>query len=370
MSAGAEPPPPRANPDLVGHADAEALLLRAVLSGRLAHAWLIGGPPGIGKATLAFRFARFLMAGGGAAAPGLFGDAAPTGLWSDPESPTFRRVAAAGHADLLTVERPFTKEDEKKPVEERRRRVGDLPVDAVRRIAPFLHLTAAESGWRIVLVDEAERMNRNAANALLKVLEEPPDQAVILLACNNPGALLPTIRSRCRALTLRPLADQAVVDLVARYRPELTETELLALARLAEGSPGRAFTLLRQDGLALYRALLEVLEPLPRLDVVALHGLGDRLGAPAADEAYRTFVDLLRWWLARLVRGAARGIPPPEIAGGETALMRRLVDRAGLDRWLEVWEKTDRLIARADAANLDRKQTLLSVFRTLEAAAG
>src|SRR6516162_2435225 len=187
-------PAPRANPDLVGHESAERELRRLVEAGRLPHAILLSGPRGIGKATLAFRFARFLLAKGDDAIKA----AAESGLAIDRESGVFHRVASGGHADLLTVERAY---------DPRRRRLrGEIVVEDAREITAFFRLTAAEQGWRIVVVDGAEEMNRSAANALLKVLEEPPRQALLLLVSHSPGRLLPTIRSRCRRFPLVPLA--------------------------------------------------------------------------------------------------------------------------------------------------------------------
>src|SRR5581483_7887541 len=196
-SAASLAPPPRANPMLLGH-DAAALALHQLFeAGRLPHAVLLGGPRGIGKATFAFRLARFVLARSSAAelaAPALFvapeGPAA--GLVIPPDSGTFRRVAAGGHADLLTVERAY---------DPRRRRLrSEIVVDDTREIAAFLRLTPAEGGWRVVVVDGADEMNRNAANALLKILEEPPRQTLLILVAHSPGRLLPTIRSRCRRL--------------------------------------------------------------------------------------------------------------------------------------------------------------------------
>ncbi|MBC7801304.1 MAG: AAA family ATPase, partial [Gemmatimonadaceae bacterium] len=166
---------PRANPLLLGHAAAEAAMDDAIRARRVHHAWLLTGLEGIGKATCAYRFARRLLAGTGAA--------------HDPDSPLFRRVAAGTHADLLTIERAW---DDK-----RKRKRSEIVVDSARGAAEFLRLTPAEGGWRIVVVDGAEHLNRNAANALLKILEEPPARAVLLLVCAAPGRLLPTIRSRC-----------------------------------------------------------------------------------------------------------------------------------------------------------------------------
>ena len=207
-------PDPRANPDLSGHAAAEETLKTAAESGRLAHAWLFRGPRGIGKATLAFRFARWLLASSGAsslaapAPPSLFGDdMAPEAIGSDeglfvaPENPVFRRVAAAGHADLMTIE---------VGLDDRGRRRREIVAADVREVGRFLSMTPAEGGWRVVIIDSADDMNRHAANAVLKVLEEPPRRAVLLLVSHNPGRLLATIRSRCRSLALRPLANDTV----------------------------------------------------------------------------------------------------------------------------------------------------------------
>src|SRR6516162_10232296 len=215
MARGLEKPPeataggpaPRANPELIGHESAERELRRLVEADRLPHAILLSGPRGIGKATLAFRFARFLLANRDRSTK----MANLSGLAIDPESGVFRRVAAGGHADLLTIERAF---------DPRRRRLrSEIVVDDAREITSFFRLTAAEEGWRVVIIDGAEEMNRSAANALLKILEEPPRLALLLLTCHTPGRLLPTIRSRCRRFPLVPLARAVVMQLLRRYRP-------------------------------------------------------------------------------------------------------------------------------------------------------
>jgi DNA polymerase-3 subunit delta' len=358
-------PKPRANPDLVGHESAERALRAAALSGRLPHAWLIGGPPGVGKATLAFRFARWLLAGKTEEGAGLFGDAGED-LRLPPDHPVFRRVASGGHADLKTVERPEPAADEKG--DRRKKRPKALPVDEVRKIEPFLRLTPAEGGWRVVVVDDADTMNRNSANAILKILEEPPPRALILMVSSSPGALLPTIRSRCRKLVLEPLPEAAVADHLGRAAPGLAEADRLALARLSEGSLGRALTLMDQGGLELFRALIGLLEGLPDLDRTAAHGLSERLAGQNAEEAYRTFAELFSWWTERLIRARARGAPPPEIVAGEGALVARLSAAHGLDRWLRVWEKSRRLFALAESVNLDRRQTVLAAVLTMAGA--
>lgn len=360
----ADPYAPRRNPDLLGHETAEALLLDAWGGGRMHHAWLIGGPPGVGKATLAYRFARFVLsqADQDDDAGGLFG--APPPLRSiavSAESPVFRRVAAAGHADLMTVER---ERDEKK-----NRLKRDIAVDDVRRIAPFLHMTAGEGGWRVAIIDGADRMNTNGMNAILKILEEPPPRALLLLVSDNPGGLLPTIRSRTRKLALNPLPEETVATLLNRYRPDLSDHDRVVLAHLAEGSVGRATALADAGGLTLYREMLALLSGLPRLDAAAVQAFAEKIGRSGADELYETATELLTWWLARLARALAQGALPPETVPGEGALIARLAAAGGLERWMQVWEKTGREFARAEAANLDKTLVVASALAALESAA-
>lgn len=347
-------PAPVANPHLVGHQAAEAAILQAWRSGRMPHAWLITGPRGVGKATLAYRFARFALAD-----RGLFGSA-DDGLFVDPDDPVFRRVASGGHADLLAVERSVN--------DKTGRLRSEIVVDDVREVGSFLHLTPAEGGWRIVIVDCADEMNLSAANALLKILEEPPQRALLLLVSHAPGGLLPTIRSRCRRLALRALDDATVAALLARYRPDLTEADRIALAGLAEGSIGRALDLAAEGGLELYREMVALLMSLPKLDGERLHKFGDRFGrqGEAAEAAFRTATDLLGRWLGRMVRAGASGIRPPEVLPGEAACMARLLERRGLDQWLDLWEKMARLFAATERANLDRKQVWVGAFLDIE----
>ena len=348
---------PRDTLDLTGHAQAEKDFLDAWNSGRLAHAWLLTGPKGIGKATLAYRIARFALSGGGDGG-GLFGGA-PQNLDVAAGHPVVHQVSAQGHRDLKVVERGFS--DDKKT-----KLRSEIVIDDVRKIGDLFHQTA-DAGWRVVLIDSADEMNRNAANAVLKILEEPPRKALIIMVSHSPGRLLPTIRSRCRRLALNPLGHDTICQLLARHRPELTDAELAALANLGEGSLGKALALAAEGGLELYQELVGVLSALPRLDVPALHGFCERVARPDADAAWRTVTELLVWWLARLVRaGGRQGQGMAEVVPGEAGLMGRLLAAAGLDRWLELWEKTGALFARTDAVNLDRKQALLTAFLALE----
>ena len=361
------PPAPRSNPELLGHAAAESALRRLFDSGRLPHALLLSGPRGIGKATLAFRLARFVLAnGGGEGAPGgLFGDSGPaiTGLEIAPESGVFHRVASGGHADLLTVERAY---------DPRRRRLrGEIVVVDTREIATFLRLTPAEGGWRVVIVDGADEMNRNAANALLKILEEPPRRALLLLVAHSPGRLLPTIRSRCRRFPLAPLAPTIVRELLVRYRPDLPESQAEALTALSGGSIGRALDLAAAGGVELYEAVLALLAREPGIDPAALHAFADRLARGDAEEAYRAVEELMAQLLARVAGAAARGntgAAPPSTAH-ESAVLQRLGHRAPAARWAELRDEIGRLFARTDALNLDKKQTILGAFFAIEGAA-
>ncbi|HEV2097460.1 MAG TPA: DNA polymerase III subunit delta' [Stellaceae bacterium] len=350
-------PSPRANPDLIGHESAERELERLWRAGRLPHAILLGGPQGIGKATLAFRFARFLLAQGDrddAAGNDPLGDPSHSGLAVDPENGVFRRVAAGGHADLLTVERGW---------DPRRRRLrGDIVVEDTREISAFFRLTAAEEGWRVVIVDGAEQMNRNAANAVLKILEEPPARALLLLVSHSPGQLLPTIRSRCRRLMLAPLEPGLAARLTRRYRPQIDEDEAAALAAVCAGSVGRALDLVDNGGLELYRSVIELLLP-EAMDVVKLHGFADRLARADAADAYRTGVELLSQFLARMTAGAARGtLVEDEIVAGEGAAMRRLAARADPARWAGLRAQIEQHFAAVDELNLDHKQAVLGAF--------
>ncbi len=375
-----EIPLPRQNPFLLGHERAEARLLEAWKSGRLPHAWLINGPRGIGKATLAYRFARFLLVHGNPAdaavdeGPSMFGDALPPALPETLEVPAdhpiARRISAGAHPDLHAIERGPVPEDRNKDPDKRRIQTV-IPVDAVRAAGQGMALTAGDGGWRVVVVDGAEEMNVNAANALLKLLEEPPPRAVLLLVSHAPGRLLPTIRSRCCQLRMAPLAATTVIELLGRYRPDLGAAERVALAAIADGSVGRALALADGDGLSIKRDLVGLLSDLPNLDMAAAHRFADRLARREADAAWRTAVDLTSRCLADMVAAGARG-ESPESRGyspEEAACLDRLRGLASLDRWVEVWEKTSRLFAQADGANLDRKQVMLSALGSMESAA-
>lgn len=349
--------PPAANPELIGHAEAERQLAAAVDSGRMPHAWLITGARGVGKATLAYRLARYVLA---QTQDSLFAGQRSAGdgsLAMAEDHPVFRRVAAGSHPDLLVLKR------EVDPKTGRRR--AEIVVDSARRLSGFLALTPAESAWRVAIVDSADEMNRNAANAVLKAVEEPPPKALILLISHVPGWLPATVRSRCRKLPLQPLSETQIQDFLTVHAGPLDAADRAGLARLADGSPGRALTLVEAGGLDLYRDMIGLLDSLPDLDTVALHQLCDRLARKGAEGAFTLFFELLVGWLGGLIGAGARGGDLPGIADAERATAARLWAAAGLDRWLALWENIVDLSARADRINLDRKQVVLAAFTAI-----
>jgi DNA polymerase-3 subunit delta' len=286
-----------------------------------------------------------------------------------PAHPVFRRVASGGHLDLTVLE-PGVNEKTGKPRTE-------ITVDQVRKATAFLRLTAAEGGWRIVIVDSADALNANAANALLKILEEPSKQSLLLLVSHAPGRLLPTVRSRCRHLALKPLPEEMVTELLRRQLPELGEAEAATLARLADGSIGRAMELAEVGGLDLYGELTALLtglagsdgEPSAGFDTERLHGFADKLSRGSDLGAFRAARDLLLWWLARAVRARTIGQTSDIVTDGDAPVLAGLAARGSLADWLALWDKVSHLLARVESANLDRKQALLAAFLELEALA-
>jgi DNA polymerase-3 subunit delta' len=237
----------------------------------------------------------------------------------------------------------------------------------VRAAIDFLRLTPAEGAWRVLIVDAADDLNRNAANALLKILEEPRPRTVLILVSHAPGRLLATIRSRCRRLTLAPLPQDVMAAEIKARAPDLGDADLHLVATLAEGSLGHALTLIETDALALFREIAGLLVQWPRADTAALHKLADRLGGRGAEREFEQGAELLEWIGARFLRNAALGgNAEPERFPGEAELTRKWLGAAGLDRWLELWEKVERLFARVLSVNLDRRQAWLTAWLALQ----
>jgi DNA polymerase-3 subunit delta' len=335
-----EPRHPRETTVLVGHADAELALLEAYRGGRIPHAWLIGGPPGIGKATLAYRMARFVLAHPDPASA-LVQSATSLAIAADHR--VAERIAAQAHPDLLVLERTVNEKTGKL--------FTVIRVEDVRRTVPFFGSTAGEGGWRICIVDSADELQYpQAANALLKVLEEPPENALLLLVSAAPARLLPTLRSRCRRLLLRPLSPDQVVQGAAAALGRAADDPLLGdVAALAEGSIGRALNLLAGPMLELRRQVAGLLDRLPDVDPRALHALGDTL-AGTEPQRLETFIDTVNQWLAaRLPTGGAGNSHAVCVA--------------------EAWDKINRAARDADTYNLDRKPLVFAVFGWLAEAA-
>jgi len=329
-------PHPRETLRMIGQEAALSRAARAIRSGKPPQGWLISGPPGIGKATLAYRIARYLLAYG----------ARQTGaadLSVPANDPAAIQVAAGSHPGLMVLKRVLNERTGKL--------MNELPVDEVRRLAGFFGMTSAAGGWRVAIVDTADDMNANAANAVLKTLEEPPPRGVLFLVCHAPGKLLPTIRSRCRRLAFRPWQDGEVVRFLERQAGADPESAL-RLAAMAKGSPGRALTLMSGGGIELDRFAQELVRELPRLDEARMLALASELRGAHGAERFSLLFERLAEHVKALIEVEARR--------GEG---RRLAP------WLDAWDRLASLPAEAEALNLDRQDVLWTAALALRDAA-
>ena len=324
---GTDIPHPADQQALFGHSAAERTLLSSMAGNRLHHAWLISGLQGLGKATLAYRLARFLLTHG----QGNLGTAAQSSdaLNSHINQSVKARISARSHGDLLAIERAY---DEK-----RQRYKEELTIDQIRQIPPFLQSTSAEGGWRMVIIDGADAMNRSAQNAILKGLEEPPNKTLIALVAERPERLLPTIRSRCRDLPLAPLGDAdmaAALEHLLGSQTSVAERE--RLTELADGRPGAAVQLWQADVDALWQDIQAALAPDASSE---RHRVAATIGADQLRWQY--FGDLMRRWLRGLLESNGR-----------------------VDPVFSMWDKTNQQLADAEIRNLDRKLVTLQILES------
>lgn len=319
-------PPPAATPFLVGHAREWQELVAASRSDRMHHAWLLQGPRGIGKATLAFAFARHLVGASWT------GEGELSAVF-DPDDAVVRQIASGAHPNVIHIQRG-----------EADRGGGfktQITVDEVRRLQGFFRATATP-GWRVAILDPADDLNRNAANALLKILEEPPARSVFLISNHAPGRLLPTIRSRCRTLRIDSLPSTGVASAVRQLMPEAGGEDLDAVAALARGSLRQALILLQGGGVDVLREADRILDA-RQPDWQAVQGLLDGLQQKGREAAFELFRDRL---FDRLAEDATAAVAQGRAREGALLARFNVAEQA---RFRE-----------AAAYNLDRKQTILS----------
>lgn len=351
-------PHPRETMRLFGHKGAVAEILASLGNDRMHHAWLLTGPRGVGKATLAWAMARLLLARTGSEA-GQNGSA-PTGLDMSADHPVARRVAALSDPGCLLIRRAWDPD--------RKRLKNWITVDEIRRLNRFLGLTATDGGCRVVIVDAADDMNPSAANALLKLLEEPPGNTVLILISHQPARLLPTIRSRCRILRLQEL-NEAELNL-ALSEAGIAAENASGLHALARGSVGEAVRLMNEGGLELYGEVMDVIATAPSMDRAKVLKFAEETSARGAERRFDLAVRLLDRALARLARTAAGMPPDSEVTPGERETFARLGAITGrAHAWAELQQELSARLTHGREVNIDPASLLTDAFLRIEAAA-
>ena len=328
---------PAENPLVTGHDDALDHLSQQYRSGRIHHAWLINGPRGIGKATLAFRFAGHVLRN---PQP----DMAPQEWSYAVDGDTIEsRIAGGGHPNLLHLARPWDFQNKKFKTQ--------LTVDEIRLTVPFFGTSRGESGWRIAIVDSMDEMNRSASNSLLKILEEPPDNTLFFIISHSRGSVSPTIWSRCQTLSLKPLSDADLLEVLERLGvlSEVDESNHALLTKLSGGSVRQAIVLARNDGLELHQKFSEACRDLAKPDWPDIHALADSVSLRGREDRYRLLLSMAGEYLETNATKVGEGA----------------TDISKLARWAEVWEKTRHSADLAERYNLDRKQVILNLFQSM-----
>ncbi len=330
--ADIETPHPRDVFDLDGQDAAQAAFEDARARGRLHHAWLLTGPEGVGKATFAYRAARRLLGAPHDLSTGLMG--------SDPSHPVSRQVSARSHPDILVLEREGP---DGKP-----RRI--IPVDEARKLSEFFSKSPANAPHRVAIIDAADDLNPNAANAILKTLEEPPPRGILLMVSHASGRLLPTIRSRCRRLAF-PAPGIEMASAFVRDRAGVGYDEAMRLAQMADGAPGRALVLAAASALTLDDAARDLLAGLPNVDDTRALVLAESFRGGEGAARFALLFERLSEQVHRFaIAQAGRGDNLP-------------------DGWAQAWETLQRLPREVEGLNLDRADAFYTALADLRQAA-
>ncbi len=321
---------------LLGHDEALSQLFDGYRSGRMHHAWLLSGPRGIGKASLAVMFAKFLFSN-----PQRDNIARSF----DPDTITpeaHRQVAQGAHPQLLHLTRPWDQKG--------KRFKSQLSVEEIRRTQSFYGMTAGAGGWRVTIVDSIDDMNASAANALLKILEEPPRKSLFFVLSHATGRPLATIKSRCQQLPLQPLADHHIAEILGRFKIQASDADRQKAIQLSQGSVRRTIQLLESSMMkdyGIFETLMSRSATGDGNDWSAAHKIAENLSRRGQEDAFHLFEDLVTGWIGDQVRKNQQS-RPSELAG-----------------WADVWDKAIRSSKLADAFNLDKKQVILSLFGDL-----
>lgn len=335
---------PRNNPYLIGHGQAEQDFLQAWKNNSLHNSWLISGIEGIGKATLAYKMARFILSADYQKKDSY------NNLDISPDASVFKLISNNSHADMKIIERDYTDTDRKKIIKAIKdgeklsndemsglKKSAFIRVDDVRTINDFLSRRSSNDGWRVVVIDSIDDMNIASANAVLKILEEPPYKTLLLLISHNPNQLLPTIKSRCAKLLLKPLQDNEVASLLRRYRPNLTSAEVKGTVAIASGSIGKALNYVDNDALKWYDNLCKLINSGSKFSISEMLSFcGD---ASANEENYNLSQELILKFLSENVK-----ISP------------NVVELA------DCWDNAIKVFSETSSLNLDKKQALMNVI--------
>lgn len=334
---------PKHTEQLIAHMSVEKQLLAMINANKLPHALLITGEKGIGKATLAYRLARFLLAPAEVDMGSLFGNPLPPeSLFISPETSTFKKIISGSHPDLLVLEG------------------DDIKIDKAREVGEFLSLKPAESSWRVVIVDSVDAMNRNAANALLKILEEPPSQAVLILVSHNYGRLLPTIRSRCRQIRMAKLSEIEFAKIMANIAPDISPADYSVWGELSGFSAGVSLTLIENKADILYKELLEIIST---NETSKLHSFAEKFAKKENEKAWQTLTHLVLFLLKRIAVMNYSNLT--EIFVGEKNLLKKLFHNKSDYTLTDLWERSIKLMNDTDNLYLDKKQTIITIVRAI-----
>ncbi|MAF97965.1 MAG: ATPase [Micavibrio sp.] len=346
-----------------GFEEIEKSLLAQFKAERLHHGLIFSGPKGIGKATFAYRLTRFLLKYG-ALAPNetdMFGAAPeiPDNFDVSREDRVFSQVASGGHVDLYTVERAYD--------EDKGKYAAGVAVGDIRKVVPFLHLTSSYGGWRIVIIDDADTMNRNAQNALLKILEEPPEKTLLILVTHRLGALIPTIRSRTQLLNFATPSRAIFEKLMSKYDPHISPNDVDTLHALSHGSFGDAVAIKEEQGLETLQQILKLFAHAPNFNWEDVHKLSAQFGkGSAASNEYKHFTELMVWIYTQIITAKARG-RSIDVNALRIASIDEMMRYSSLEKLIETCDNLKRLFLEVERANLDKKQAVLRAFSIIAA---